>query len=363
MARNKYDVSAVRKKLQEKQGSRFKDPNEFRPPQAKDGETLRYRFFVLPPLEAGQPCADGKASQSMDIFFVQNGSHWYNNRSYQCPRVHDEEDCPMCGLAFEMMGETDDKARRSEIARNLLPRTKHAVNVYFPKDKVNPDDVAGKVMWVNASKQVFDKWEACIMNEDEGDPADPQPFGVFFDEKAAYLFQLTIKKKNQWNDYSESKFLSNLGKLPIAMDKNKNPVESRINDILAERHDLFTKFQPRDAETLGKIVHQMTSGEPVDDDDAGFDEDEAAESKPKASKKKQQKAKAEPEESLEDETVDEEVEPEAESVEEGPEADEAVEEELEANEAESDEAEEDDGDDDQELQDLLSEIESNADEE
>jgi len=51
---SKYDVAKVRKKLQERQGSRFKDPNEFRPPPAKDGgETTKYRFYILPPLVKG----------------------------------------------------------------------------------------------------------------------------------------------------------------------------------------------------------------------------------------------------------------------------------------------------------------------
>jgi len=270
---SKYDVAKVRKKLQEKQGSRFKDPNEFKPPQASDGDTIKYRFYVLPPLKKGDVCADGTASRTMELFYVQNGAHWLNNRTHACPRVHDEEECPICSLGFDLMGETDDKDRRRDIARQWLPRTQYAVNVYFPKDKVNPEEVGGKVMWMNASKQLYDAWEACIMNDDAGDPDDPQAFGVFFDEEDGYLFQLQIKKKNKWNDYSTSKFLASVGKRPIA-SKGGKPLPERIETILSQRHDLYTKFQPRDPEALQKMRTVFESGEPEDDN--GFDEDDTS---------------------------------------------------------------------------------------
>lgn len=271
---SKYDVDQVRKRLHEKQGNRFKDPNEFRPPVAPEGETLKYRFFVLPPLQEGDTCADGKASRSMDVFYVQNGSHFVNNRKHECPRVHDEIDCPLCQVGFDQMGETDDKARRSDIARSWLPRTQYAVNIYFPKDGVNPDDVAGKVLWMNASKQVYDLWEACIYNDDAGDPSDPQPYGVFYDENSAYYFQLQIKKKNKWNDYSASKFLASSGKRPIAT-KDGKAIPSRIQEILDQRHDLYAKFPQRDVEALAKLAQQLQSGEPPAEE-SGFDVDESA---------------------------------------------------------------------------------------
>lgn len=272
---SKYDVDAVRKKMQEKQGSRFKDPQEFRPPAAKDGETLRYRFFILPPMQQGDKCFDGQASRSMDLFYLQNGSHWVNNKSHACPRVHDEEDCPFCQFGFDRMTETDDKDRRREIAKQWLPRTMYAVNIFFPKDGVNPDDVAGKVLWMNAPKQVFDLWEACVMSDSPGDPSDPQAFGVFYDENAAYLFQLSISKKNKWNDYTKSKFLANV-KQPLVVDKAGKPVEQIIQKILANRHDLYTKFHARDKDELAKLAKSLTSGEPQEGEaqDGGFDEDE-----------------------------------------------------------------------------------------
>ena len=296
----KYDIEKIRNKLRDKQGGKFKDPNEFRPPQAKEGETIKYRFYILPPLAQGDKCADGVASKSMELFYLSNGAHWINNRSHACPRVHDEIECPVCQLGFDMMSETDDKRRRSEIAKQFLPRTQYAVNIYFPKDKINPADHGGRVMWMNISKQVFDKCEACLMTDDAGDPTDPQPFGVFFDESDAYLFQLEITKKNQWNDYSSSKFLANVGKRPLSQKPE------RIAEILSMRHDLFTKFQDRDVDGLAQLKKTLLSGS--DDDDAGFDDDEVEAPKLKTEAKVEKATKVVKETLIDDsDEVEEEV--------------------------------------------------------
>ena len=354
---SKYDVAAVRKRLQEKQGNRFKDANEFRPPKnLDDNKIIRIRFYVLPPLAAGDKCADGVASESMDMFYVQNGAHWINNRTHQCPRIHeDDEECPLCQIGFDLMGETDIKDERRAIAKQWLPRTQYAVNVYFPKDKVNPEELGGKVMWMNASKQVYDIWEACIMNDEEGDPADPQAYGVFYDELNSYCFQLEIGKNGDWNSYKTSKFLANNGKRPIA-SKDGKALPKRIEAILAQRHDLFTKFGARDSDALAALAKQMLSGEP-EKDDAGFDSDES-ESEPKAEEPKAEEPKAEePKAESVEESVDEVVEDSVDEVVEDS-VDEVVEDSV-------DEAIEDDkaasaSDDieDNELQDLLNEIES-----
>ena len=356
---SKYDVAAVRKRLQEKQGNRFKDANEFRPPKnPDDNKTVRIRFYVLPPLTAGDKCADGVASESMDMFYVQNGAHWINNRTHPCPRVHeDEEECPLCQLGFDLMGETDVKDERRAIAKQWLPRTQYAVNVYFPKDKVNPEELAGKVMWMNASKQVFDIWEACIMNDEEGDPADPQAYGVFYDENDSYCFQLEIGKNGDWNSYKTSKFLANVGKRPMARDKDNKALPKRIEAILSQRHDLFTKFGARDPEALAALAKQMLSGEPKKDDDAGFDSDDT---KTEAAAEESVEETVDVVDEVVEDSVDEAVEEEA--VEEDS-VDEAAgfgEDAEDAKEAKKEDKAAGAGDDieDNELQDLLAEIES-----
>jgi len=346
----KYDVDQIRRKMKAKKGF-VRDPNEFRPPRAQDGQELKYRFFILPPLEEGDKCADGVASRSMEgLFYVENGSHWINNRPYPCPRIHDGEECPLCEFGFNLMSETSDRAKRSQIARAWLARAFYAVNIYFPPDEVNPEDVAGRVMWYNAPKQVFDIWEQCIYTDDPGDPHDPQPYGVFYDEENAYLFQLVVRKRGEWNDYMASKFLVSC-KRPIVTLSNGKPDRAAIDKILASRFDLFTKFAPRDVDGLRKLCDQIVSG-----GDSGFDEDDvvsvatvAHESKPKARPVETDASEPEPEPEPEVEAA---PEPE-------PESEPQAEPEPRPEPAESDNV--DDGVDADEIQDLLRQLEENAD--
>lgn len=282
----KYDLEKFRKGIKE-QGGKFKDPTEFRPPKVSEGSTLKYRFFVLPPIEKGDKCADGTASQTMEMFFIQNGSHKINNQFYPCPRVHNGDDCPLCQLGFDLMSESQDKKYRSKIAKNYMPFTRYAANVYFPNTDANPEELRGKVMWMNASKTLYDKWEDCLMRDDEGDPDDPEPHGIFFDEESAYLFQLEIKSKSGWNDYSPSKFMANLGKMPIAakkVDGKKVADSEKIQAILDKRHDIFTKFDEPDVEKLAELAAKISNGDysSGDDDDDGFDDE--PKSKPSRSK-------------------------------------------------------------------------------
>lgn len=288
----KYDLNSMRKKLKDRNGG-FKDPNQFIPPQVKDGEKKIWRFYVLPPLQEGEGTSDGVASKGMDLFYVPNGSHWVSKKPHACPRIHDETECPMCSYAFELMSETDDKDKRRAIAKNYLPQQRYAVNIYFPNIEANPEEVRGKVMWFNAPKQVYDIWDSCIMRDTPGDDADPQAYGVFFDEEAAYLFQLEAQKHGDYNEYKSSKFLSNVGKQPLAKAKKGDqvvPDAKRISDILAQRFDLFTKFDDRDVNKIHGLVDNIKNKEPGGDGD-GFDEDDNVRTPPANSRKPQQTAR------------------------------------------------------------------------
>jgi hypothetical protein len=109
-------------------------------------------------------------------------------------------------------------------------------------------------------------WSDAINRDGPGDPEDPQAFGVFFDEKSSYLFQLTVNKNGQNNSYSQSKF--------IVGEKGSRPIaeESDIQSILDRRIDLFTKLQDVDSAVIAKIANQIVNGD--DDSNGGFDEDD-----------------------------------------------------------------------------------------
>jgi len=291
---SKYDINKIRKQVKEKVG-KHTDPTEFRPPKAEDGKPpIKFRFYVLPPFEEGDELATGQAEKGMTEFFVRNGAHFMDNKKLGCPRVIADEDCGICTHGFDLMSETDDKKRRSAIASRLLPGTYYAVNIYFPAIKPNPPDLQGKVKWYNCPKTVFDMFEDCLFRDDDGgDPAEPLPYGVFYDEDDAYLFQLEVKKEGQQNSYKTSKFMvsESMSSRPIAGKPNA-PDEKKIAEILAQRHDLFDKIPDVDTAAVERVAKNLTGGDD-DEESGGFDEDEtkAEEDKAAARKAKEQARK------------------------------------------------------------------------
>jgi hypothetical protein len=271
-----YDLDKIRAKMKEKGRGHFQDPDEFRPPSAKPGEKITYRFFILPPLSKGEKCAGGVASQDMDLYYVQNGNHWVQKKPYPCPRVHDGEECDVCNIGFERMNETQDKKEKSTIARNYLPQVRNAMNIYFLSSDSNPEELRGKNKWFNAPKQVIDICDACLNRDDAGDPEDPQAYGVFFNEQAAYVFQLEITKQGDYNEYKASKFLASVGPTPIAAKKEGNqrvPLTEKIQEILNGRFDLYTKFDPRDKKKIAELAQKLLAGNSSEQGN-GFDQDE-----------------------------------------------------------------------------------------
>lgn len=270
---SKYDLEKIRKKMASQKND-FSDPDEFRPPRVQQGDSYTYRFYVLPPLQKGDTCKGGKASKSMEEVFVRNGNHFHNKNLQTCPRVTSGEDgeCPVCNYGFDLLEDIDrsNKELRSEIAKKFLSRERYMINAFFPKDNVNPEELQNKVRWISVGKTIYDKFEACIMAEDGGDEADPQPFGVFFDEEEAYLFQMEVTSKGNYNNYDDSKFLTSLGKHPIVKDKDGKPVDDAIQAVLDSRIDLFSKIDDVDYDALGDMLKSLTS----EQSGSGFDEDE-----------------------------------------------------------------------------------------
>lgn len=337
--RQKY-LADLRKKLGEKKSGGRKDPFEFRPPKATPNQEFDFYFRILSELSEGDKCQSGVASTDYDFPWYENAAHWMNNGKHECPRIHDGEECPICKLGFDLLNDTSDQEERRKIARKFLPRNYYAVNIYFLNNKKNPEDLRGKVMWMNCPKTVFDIFEECFNNDDEGDPDDPKAFGVFWDSLEGYTFKFNVKNRGEWNNYESSKFLPST-KGPFAKSDGEPDME-KIQKILDSRHDLVTKFADRNNQALADLVKKLV-GEDVDN---GWDDDE--ESKPK---KQTSKPKPKPK------TKNEEVEKDDESV--------AEDEELEESSASTSDSDSDsdsdsltDDGDDPELDDLLSKLES-----
>jgi hypothetical protein len=271
-----YDISAIRDKLRKQMPGKVKDPDEFRPPKANDGETLKFRFFILPPIMAGDKLKTGVAERSMDNFFLTHGNHWINDKPHPCPRVWDGSYCEVCQTGFDLLKGEEDKEKRKAIVKAWMPSTSYLVNIYFPNSNVNPEDLRGKVKYYNASKTCFDIWVNTLQKDDLGDPDDPSAYGVFFDENSAFQFQLEITKGGINNSYTTSKFITNGGQ-PTPMMKDK----ANLSKLLEMRHDLFMRVEEPDAERMKKLARVMLDGDDIEDD--GFDKSEVVQ-KPVAQK-------------------------------------------------------------------------------
>ena len=283
-------LKKVREKMQTKKGGRARDPFEYRPPVLQRGakEEPKFRFAILPGLRTGEQCVTGTAEGDMgDLWFYTAGTHWINNRPHECPRIHDQDQCPFCDTGFDLMNQTDDKEQRSKIARAYLPRSFYAVNIYFPPFASTPEEFRDKVFWYQAPKTVYDKLDACIMRDPprpEEERFQKQAFGLFYLPEDCYIFQLEVKEKGGFNNYETSMFLPDT-KGCLASLEGGGPDKQKIEQILAMRHDIPKKFAHRDIEGLQKEVDKLLNKA------SGFDQDETSptpESTPEPAPQQQQ---------------------------------------------------------------------------
>jgi hypothetical protein len=158
-------------------------------------------------------------------------------------------------------------------------------NVYFPDVKTNPEELRGKVVFYAMPKTIFDKLEECIqLNSAGDDPDDPQAWGIFYEPSDAYPLLIVINKKGDYNSYVDSKLLAAArGKMASSQKK--------IDEILAQRHDIPTKYSERSAENrqalqgfVDALMNGATGGGNGNSGGSGFDADETKSSKTEATK-------------------------------------------------------------------------------
>lgn len=286
---SEYDLNEIRKKLKEK-SAKTRDSNEFVPKKAESAtEADKYRFFILPPVKAGEKVnGGGTAARGMDSFALQHGMHWYQKRPYACPRLIYEEECPLCQTGFDLVEGVDDKKARAKVFQTWMPNQSFYVNIYFPNTQDTPEEYRGRVMYYAAPKTVYDIMYAAIFRDGYGAADDPDGFGAFFDPKHPLLFSLNVKKasgtddKNRtYNDYKSSKFLVNV-------DHDSKQVrygqlaksDEAVKLILDNRFDLWTKVELPDLEKLGKLKSTILHSISGNGDDGGGFQEEAPASRP-----------------------------------------------------------------------------------
>lgn len=252
-----YDIEAIRRKLAESRGKKA-DPDEFRPKKAENETPLKYRFFILPPFQQGEKIKGGPASKGMDQFFITHAQHWIQDRPHPCPRIYDGTECAICKEGYTQLAENkgDDEAVK-RIYKEWMPNQYYMVNIYFPEwVKLNPDELKGKVKYYNAPKTCFDLFANCLIKE-ESSEEEPEAHGIFFDENAAFLFELQVTKKGRSNNYAQSKFLANNG-VPQPMTKEGYP---SVKEVLAQRLNLFDKVQKPDPKVIQKLAKALLHGD------------------------------------------------------------------------------------------------------
>lgn len=275
-----YDVDAIRKKIKQAQSGKFSDPDEFRPEKAKDAQIpVAYRFFILPPFMEGEKIKGGPAKQGMDNqFYITHGNHWVSDKPYPCPRVWSNEKCPICDFGFQLLKDekiSKDDEKRRNVVKQWMPNQQYMMNIFFPVDKKNPEDLHNKVMFYNAPKTVLDICTAALMRDDPGDPESPEAFGAFFDESSAFLFELQVLKQGKQNSYKTSKFLTT--PRPMIRNADGSANEKALQKLLESRHDLFSKVEVPDMSKIQRVFDLMVNGDDSADDKkkgGGFDEDE-----------------------------------------------------------------------------------------
>jgi len=276
-------LAQVRKKMAERSNKGSRDKDEFRPPKANPEQTLEYYFRILPELNKGDKCASGTCDQDSDLWYYENGSHWFNKRRIECPRQHDQNSCDLCQFGFDHLEKEQDKQVRSRISKNFLAKGTYAVNIYFLNMSKNPDDVRGKVMWYNAPRTVWTIWDETINSDDPGDEEEPRAYGIFYHPLEGYTFKLVVKRRDDYNNYEKSYFMApSLGPM---VKKKDGPDEARIAEILAQRHILTEKFEERSQEKIAEILNMVKKSYSGDDGDDGVDDGEEVKIKPKKAEK------------------------------------------------------------------------------
>lgn len=274
-----YDLDAIKRKLKEYDG-RKSDPDEFRPAKAEKNKSHSYRFYILPGLQQGDKLKSGIVNKSMDLFFISYAQHWVKNAPHACPKVWDGSECDLCDFGFKLLRDKNlSEDERKKIRMDWLPSQSYAVNIYFPSVKANPEELRGRVMYYKAPRTLFDMWTACINrdapenieDEDEGF----SPHGIFYDENAAWLFELNVELNGKSNGYKSSKFVYGASKKPTPIVKNDRglPDVDAIEKVLAQRIDIWQRLDVPDRAKIKKLSQVLLHG---DDEDIkpGFDVDE-----------------------------------------------------------------------------------------
>jgi len=237
-------LAKVRKKMAERSSRSRRDPSEFRPPQIQSKKTAEFYFRILPELNKGDKCIGGECKADADLWYYENGSHWYNKQRTECPRCHDQDPCGLCQFGFDLLEDEGDREVRSRISKNYLATAKYAVNVYFLNTTKNPEEYRGKVLWFNAPRTVWNIWDEVINSDDPGDEEDPKACGIFYHPLEGYTFKLIVKEIIMNRLYSLQIVLDLFVRIRMVV-LMKAGLSPSLNNVMFSMRNLMNDLQKR----------------------------------------------------------------------------------------------------------------------
>jgi len=208
-------------KLNDKKSYAKDDTNYWKPEVDKAGNGFAVIRFLPAP-------------QGEDVPFVQMFDHgfqgptgkWYIENSLTTLGQKD----PVSELNSQLWNSTkDDDHPNRQQARKQKRRLSYIANVYIVKDPANPEN-EGKVFLYKFGKKIWDKIQAVMYPEFEGDEA-VNPFDLW----EGANFRLKIRQVAGYRNYDQSQFDP---KSPVLDD------DSKLEEVWAKEHSLSKIVEP-----------------------------------------------------------------------------------------------------------------------
>lgn len=187
------------------------------------------------------------APQGEDVPFVQMFDHgfqgptgkWYIENSLTTIGQKD----PVSELNSQLWNSTkDDDHPNRQQARKQKRRLSYIANVYIVKDPANPEN-EGKVFLYKFGKKIWDKIQAVMYPEFEGDEA-VNPFDLW----EGANFRLKIRQVAGYRNYDQSQFDP---KSPVLDD------DAKLEEIWAKEHSLQKIVDPSNFKSYDELKKHL----------------------------------------------------------------------------------------------------------
>ena len=122
-----------------------------------------------------------------EIFFKEFGEHWVEKKPYICPKITNQDPCPICEAVNELYNGTEEDV---ELARTFKARRQHYANLIV----VGKETEGPKVFKFGI--KLADKLIEYSLDEDYYDLSDPEK---------GFNFRIDKKKKDSFPNYDSSK--------------------------------------------------------------------------------------------------------------------------------------------------------------